>query len=102
MRFDPAVLRFDRAALGALAVSAGASEPAPKVDALHGRVELPLAFVKPEAVTHGGAVVELTFTVHTGRATTQLIAAQTEAVAGDGAGRLMLPGPRSLSLRIVR
>jgi general secretion pathway protein D len=101
-RFDPAVLRFESAALGSLAQSAGAAAPAPTVDTRTGRIDLPLNFSNPEGLSGDGAVVELTFTVHTGRATTQVIAAQGEAGGTDGSSRIPLPGPRSLSLRILQ
>jgi DNA-binding transcriptional regulator/RsmH inhibitor MraZ len=75
--------------------------PQPAVDS-KGRLDLPLTFSNPAGLAGDGAVMELTFTVHTGRATTQLIAAQGEAGSTDGTSRIMLPGPRSLSMRIVQ
>jgi hypothetical protein len=63
---------------------------------------VPLSFASPGGLAADGPVLELTFTVHTGRATTQLIAAQSQAVAVDGTSPVALPGPRTLALRITK
>ncbi|MFZ2652039.1 MAG: secretin N-terminal domain-containing protein [Burkholderiaceae bacterium] len=101
VRFDPGALRFESANLGDLAERAGASPPAPTVDALKGRLDIPLSFAQPDALVGDGALLELTFQVHTGRAVTQLVVTQNEASSPDGS-RLVLPGPRNISLRITR
>ena len=102
VRFDPLVLRFDGASPGALAQAAGAPEITAGLDARRGRVDLPVNFANPAAMTGDGDMVTLRFTVLGGRPLTQVIAAQNEAVAADGEGRVMLPGPRTLMLRITQ
>ena len=101
VRFDPTVVRFESVALGALAERAGAAPPTPAVDALKGRIDIPLSFAQPDGLAGDGALIELTFVVHTGRAVTQLVVAQNEASGTDGS-RVTLPGPRNISLRITR
>jgi general secretion pathway protein D len=102
VRFDPSVLRFESASLGSLAQGAGAANPSPTVDGRRGRLDLPLNFTQPKGMSGDGAIVELTFTVYKGRAMTQVFVAQNEAGSTDGSSRILLPGPRSLALRIVQ
>jgi general secretion pathway protein D len=102
VRFDPTVLRFESASLGSLAQGAGAAEITPTIDSRSGRVELPLSFSQPRGMSGDGPVLELTFTVQRGTAATQVILAQNEAGGTAGGSRFMLPGPRSLALRIVQ
>jgi hypothetical protein len=96
------VLRFESASLGSLAQGAGAAEITPTIDGRGGRVELPLNFSLPRGMSGDGPVLELTFTVQRGTAATQVILAQNEAGGTAGGSRFMLPGPRSLALRIVQ
>ncbi|MFO1270722.1 MAG: hypothetical protein U1F50_03410 [Rubrivivax sp.] len=72
------------------------------MDAKRGRVELPFSFGNPAAMTGEGDVVTLRFVVQGGRPLTQLIAAQAEGLVADGGSRVMLPGPRTLMLRITQ
>jgi hypothetical protein len=101
VRFDPSVLRFESASLGSLAQGAGAAQPEPTVDGRRGRVDLPLSFSQPKGMSGDGAVVELSFTVQKGRSATQVVLAQSQAGASAGGERILLPGPRSLGLRIA-
>ena len=101
MRYDPSVLRFVEVSLGSLAQQAGAAEPTATADALKGRVDIPLSFSRPGALSGNGALVNLKFAVKSGRASTQVIASQV-ALTTDSGENLMVPaGPRSYALRLT-
>lgn len=101
VRYDPTVLRFVELSLGGLAQEAGAAQPPPAATTPRGRLDIPLHFSRPQALSGSGVLVNLTFAVTTGRASTQLIASQMSVTTDDGA-RVMIPsGPRSYALRLT-
>jgi hypothetical protein len=101
LRYDPAVLRFEGAKVGALAETAGGSIAQPTVNARAGRVEVPMSFGAGEGLAGEGALLELSFTVQTGRSSTQLILAQSEPTGLDGSARAALLKSHSLQLKIT-
>jgi hypothetical protein len=102
VRFDPVVLGFVSATLGSLAQDAGAADPVPKVDALRGRLDIPMSFSKPSALGGSGGLVTLTFTVKAGRPSTQVIASQMSVKTETGADIMLPASPRSHSLTLTK
>jgi general secretion pathway protein D len=100
VRFDPSVLRFVEANLGALAHQAGAADPVVTADSLKGRVDVPLNFSKPSALAGNGSLVDFTFTVKANRIATQLIASQMSVKTTDGGDLMLPPRPRSHAVRL--
>jgi len=102
VRFDPVVLSFVSATLGSLAQDAGASDPAPKVDGVKGRLDIPMSFSKPAALGGSGSLLTLTFNVKAGRPSTQLIASQMAVKTETGADVMLPASPRSHSVMLTK
>ena len=101
VRYDPLVLRFVGADLGALAQQAGATEATPYADASTGRLDIALRFGKPERLAGTGALVNLTFAAKTARAQTRLVAAQIDIKAEDGRV-VSVPRPQPYMLKVTQ
>jgi general secretion pathway protein D len=102
LRYDPSVLRLESNSLGALAEAAGAKPSAGTNDVRTGRFELPLSFSKAQGLSGDGVILEMNFNVYRARPVTQLFMARVDAETADGKGRVQLPGPRTLAVRIEK
>jgi general secretion pathway protein D len=101
VRYDPVVLRFIDASAASVAVAAGAETVRAVVDTARGRAEIPLTVANPDGLSTDGPLLTLSFAVRVGRASTQLIVAQTDVKAEDGTSRLIPAAPRSFAMRIM-
>jgi hypothetical protein len=101
VRYDPVVLRYVDASAASVAVAAGAEPIKAHVDTARGRAEIPITVANPDGLSADGPLLTLSFAVRVGRASTQLIVAQTDVKAEDGTSRLIPPAPRAFAMRIM-
>jgi general secretion pathway protein D len=100
LRYDGLVLSYQSFQLGELALAAGGSVDAPKANAAIGRLDIPISFSKPELLKGDGAIITLTFTAKTARASTSLVATQVDVKGADGQLRT-IARPQNYIVRTV-